>query len=563
MPILPFELPPALAGASLIEFCASPHLVPFFRMLLAALASAGIADYRLKVNPTADGRSIAVSVSHGKAKSGPRVFPFCLSCDPDLAAVSECNYEGGEAGRAPPGGLPPHLRALTSSACEWTAATGSPLAGVDESLARVWLDAQARPLQIVTPRRHAGGMADMSDAELAAVWAAVGRVVAHEWPGPRAGAAAAPFSEVVLNVGSFRNIEHAHVKVWFDAPDFLERMLRWPPAKRALQADLHELRRLMKVPDAGTLAAALASAPGGPDGPVELLVRGRFSGAADEAELARRFGAFAGGGGGVLRVDLADPRFAPEGALVVMAGGVAAATAAVQALNLTAMGANVMCKVKLVAALAPERPIYPAGALGGDGAATAAACDASTASACSTAGGLSFDRAGSAAPLAFRTSADGVSALAHMLPSAAEGEGLPATLAATALTAAASGCTILEVQCSGESAEAAVARCGFTRLRAGCLAKRLLASPTPHGADLRSCRSCGLAFDTALNGPTSCVRHPQWYGGETAQRWQAPGNPERTAGSAVSHFWSCCGAHEWDARGCATGWHRTFDEGDE
>ena len=195
---------------------------------------------------------------------------------------------------------------------------------------------------IVTPRRHVGGMEDMTDDELAAVWAAVGAVIRME----ARGLGPQSFSEVVLNVGSYRNIEHSHVKVWFDSPDFLDRVSRWPDAMRRLQADLHELRRLMKLPAADGLRAALA----GDEGEVELLVKGRFAaGDADARELAERFGRF----GRVARVAPdGDGRFR-DGALVVMADA-AAAVEAVKALNLTPMGGNVMCKVKLVKALKPH-----------------------------------------------------------------------------------------------------------------------------------------------------------------------------------------------------------------
>lgn len=177
----------------------------------------------------------------------------------------------------------------------------------------------------------------MTDAEIVAVWGAVGSVIRFEARGTNAHS----FSEVVLNVGSYRNIEHSHVKVWFDSPDFLDRIARWPDKMRRLQADLHELRRLMKLPTDEGLRAAL----NGDEGEVELLVKGRFA-AADAADLLERFGRF----GTVARVAPdGDGRFR-DGALVVMAEA-AGAMAAVKALNLTPMGGNVMCKVKLVKAL--------------------------------------------------------------------------------------------------------------------------------------------------------------------------------------------------------------------
>ena len=207
-----FPLPPSLVGQSLYAACCSPaEFVPFWIGAIAELKAAGISDYRLKIKPTDEGRSFAVSASTGKEhKAGPRLFTYCLSCDPSTATIAENNFEGGEAGRGPPGGLPLNLRELKSGACEWSTETGSGLDGYDTALARVWLDAQARPLMIVTPRRHVNGMDEMDSAEIGALWAGVGATLALEW---RDKEFPPSFSEVVLNVGRFRNIEHAHVKV--------------------------------------------------------------------------------------------------------------------------------------------------------------------------------------------------------------------------------------------------------------------------------------------------------------------------------------------------------------
>lgn len=387
MPTIEFPLPGRLASIPFYAACRRPvELVPFWRNVIRELSAMGTHDYRLKVRPSADGTTFSVSASTGKEhKAGPRSFEYCLSCDPGVATIAENNFEGGEAVRGPPGGLPPHLRTLTSSACEWAEETGTRLPGVDAGLARVWLDAQARPLMIVTPRRHAGGMHEMTDAEVGALWEAVAATLALEARHSRSPPGQQPpqnfsddvdslvpasFSEVVLNVGRFRNIEHAHVKVWFEAVDFLDRVSRWPESKRALQADLQELRRLMKLPDEAVLLASLTSAAAGggagsettttsggtsSESGVELLVRGVFSGEADASELRDRFGAY----GTVTSVSLSDPRFGQEGAVVTLVDS-AAAVAAVAALNLTRIGSNVMCKVKLAAVLLEQRGRRPA-----------------------------------------------------------------------------------------------------------------------------------------------------------------------------------------------------------
>lgn len=105
----------------------------------------------------------------------------------------------------------------------------------------------------------------------------------------------------------------------------------------------------MKLPSMDSLATMLALA-GDSVGRTELLVRGVFVGAADEAELRAAFGRH----GEVVSVTLADPRFGTEGAVVAMAKPSAAASAVV-ALNLTRFGSNVMCKVKPAAALLAAR----------------------------------------------------------------------------------------------------------------------------------------------------------------------------------------------------------------
>lgn len=330
--MLSFPVPERFARAAFQEFCSSEKdVVHFFRSMVGVLSANNVSNYRLKISPTKESFQVNVRPAKGN-KCGPRSFEYCLSCDPDKATIAECNYLGGEATRGPPEGLPQHLRSLTSGSCELVG-----LQGFENSLCRVWFDAQGRPLMIVTPRRHAHGLEDMTDSEIAAIWAAVGVVIRMEAQTN----IAATFSEVVLNVGSYRNIEHSHVKVWFDSPDFLERISRWPEHMRRLQADLHELRRLMKLPSDDGLRAALANDVG----EVELLVRGRFADA-DALALMERFARF----GRVVRVAPdGDGRFR-EGALVVMADA-AEAIEAVKALNLTQMGGNVMCKVKLVKAL--------------------------------------------------------------------------------------------------------------------------------------------------------------------------------------------------------------------
>ena len=143
------------------QFCKSANVVQFFRAILKELKEQNIVNYRLKITPTEN--SFEVRISHNKPqKHGPRTFEYCLSCDPDRARICDNNYPGGESavigGKTPITSLPEALRTLTSADCEWN--VKALLGDVDPihlQLVRIWLDAQARPLMIITPTRHVGG----------------------------------------------------------------------------------------------------------------------------------------------------------------------------------------------------------------------------------------------------------------------------------------------------------------------------------------------------------------------------------------------------------------------
>ncbi|KAI9330825.1 hypothetical protein BDR26DRAFT_870955 [Obelidium mucronatum] len=236
------------------------------------------------------------------------------SCDASSlkATIAECNYSGGESQRGPEGGLPAELRELTASRCELFGFS-------DPELVRVWMDAQARPLLVVTPKRH----------EVGALWRVVGEVIqGYGW---------GEFKEVVLNAGRFRNIEHAHVKVWFEDSLFLERVV---DGRRQLFNQLHELRRLMKLPKADLLRKSLD----GCVGDIGLTVKGCFEGDCDRKELIERFSEF----GKVVCVYIpGDTNYErKEDALVMMEDPEAVVQAAVH-LNLRRFGKNVSCKVKI------------------------------------------------------------------------------------------------------------------------------------------------------------------------------------------------------------------------
>ncbi|KAJ3390438.1 hypothetical protein HDU80_011286 [Chytriomyces hyalinus] len=382
---------------------------------------ANVKDYRLTITPTPTGFTTALTLhtqtdsephclpqprtpylSDANTRTGPRTFPLCLSCDPDHATIAESNYQGGEALRGPPGGLPAHLRSLTTRSCKLdlsdsriqpklasisgksvrpdsavtcsmklekmnasSASTTPPSthSTVTTTISDTWLDAQGRPLIIVTPRDHVDAMADLHPDALCHVWATVARVlIRFSSSHPRASTdthtntqtPTNSFKKIVLNAGLFRNIAHTHVKIWFHPATFAASVDNNTPVLN----DLLELRRLMKLPDREHLRKSLeyrvAQAL-----PIRVLVKGEFERTDQvEMEICGKFAQF-GKVSGVefMLSNLAekskegsianDSRSMCDGVVVVMANA-EEAVEAVYALNLTRFGRNLSCKVKVL-----------------------------------------------------------------------------------------------------------------------------------------------------------------------------------------------------------------------
>ncbi|KAJ3265220.1 hypothetical protein HDU77_006075 [Chytriomyces hyalinus] len=378
-----------------------------------------VKDYRLTITPTPTGFTTALTLhtqtdsephcqpqprtpylSDANTRTGPRTFPLCLSCDPDHATIAESNYQGGEALRGPPGGLPAHLRSLTTRSCKLdlsddriqpklasisgksirpdsavtcstklekmntsSASTTPPSthSTVPTTISDTWLDAQGRPLIIVTPRDHVDAMADLHPDALCHVWATVARVLIRFSSHPYHASTDTnntqtptnSFKKIVLNAGLFRNIAHTHVKIWFHPATFAASVDNTPVLNHLL-----ELRRLMKLPDRQHLRKSLeyrvAQAL-----PIRVLVKGEFERSDQvEMEICGKFAQF----GKVLGVEFMlsnlaekskegsianDGRSMCDGVVVVMANA-EEAVEAVYALNLTRFGRNLSCKVKVL-----------------------------------------------------------------------------------------------------------------------------------------------------------------------------------------------------------------------
>ena len=71
------------------------------------------------------------------------------------------------------------------------------------------------------------------------------------------------------------------------------------------------------------------------------------------------------------------------------------------------------------------------------------------------------------------------------------------------------------------------------------------------------CQRCKQEYNPLNNG-NQCRYHPEYFSGETKQRFQEAGDPLNSG--EVVMYWSCCGAGTEDAPGCCVGSHLSYDE---
>ena len=91
------------------------------------------------------------------------------------------------------------------------------------------------------------------------------------------------------------------------------------------------------------------------------------------------------------------------------------------------------------------------------------------------------------------------------------------------------------------------------------LAVLTLLSVFTGSVQLKLCRRCKLQFDPASNGPQACTYHRgRWIGAEISKHLGGRSGSEGNTGLSV--FWDCCDAETYDARGCMTGRHLSYDE---
>jgi diadenosine tetraphosphate (Ap4A) HIT family hydrolase len=84
----------------------------------------------------------------------------------------------------------------------------------------LWIDAKARPMFVITPKRHVERLSECKDQEIYSMFLLATQIIEQEtrlsdaeWNGIR-------FIRMTLNHGNARNVEHLHLKIRIDDEDF-------------------------------------------------------------------------------------------------------------------------------------------------------------------------------------------------------------------------------------------------------------------------------------------------------------------------------------------------------
>mmetsp|Transcript_20447 Transcript_20447/g.44751 ORF Transcript_20447/g.44751 Transcript_20447/m.44751 type:complete len:296 (+) Transcript_20447:304-1191(+) len=184
----------------------SEQLLAYFRAVLYELeGKRKLEEYHLKVfaQLRRGSEGWGIKVFHGEAsndKDGPLDAQQCMSCEMD------CPLSVG-------------VGAGDTSLC-----SKDTLIQVFEHH-NAWIDAKARPLLVLTPKRHVRRLADLSDVELEAFWRNAGELLtANNLPG---------FTSAILNHGKFQNHAHLHLKIRIHPDIFSECVGSWCEERRA------------------------------------------------------------------------------------------------------------------------------------------------------------------------------------------------------------------------------------------------------------------------------------------------------------------------------------------
>lgn len=174
------------------------NVVPTVRSILRALEGPprGYTDFHLKFANGFDHvrrrplPGCHVTAFSGSGGPGPARPLRCMSCD------LETPLSMGVGCAATGGGVTHEVTARHSLLHE-------------SAHTRVWMDAKARPMLILTPKRHAEALSDLSDDELGDLFATLSATLHAR--------GLETLHCAIINHGTYRNHAHVHLKVRFSA----------------------------------------------------------------------------------------------------------------------------------------------------------------------------------------------------------------------------------------------------------------------------------------------------------------------------------------------------------
>ncbi|MCO5591140.1 hypothetical protein L7F22_045121 [Adiantum nelumboides] len=182
-------------------------VVAFFREVATELESKlEILDFHMRVVNYEEG--FKVEVYYGTEKLGPPVSTpsNCISCHPNAPLF--------------PGQEP----VVEAKDCVLEEFSNHP-----QAVCR--LDAKGRCGFIITPIRHVDRMSELDDEELFGLWSLAVRVLRE---------ANLPFTTMILNHGTYRNLEHLHLKVWVDKNLYEQYCTQWSNERQELWRRLQD-----------------------------------------------------------------------------------------------------------------------------------------------------------------------------------------------------------------------------------------------------------------------------------------------------------------------------------
>lgn len=191
-----------------MESNSKAEIVAFFREIAKELeCNRHIYDFHMKIMDCDGG--FKVEIYYGVEKSGPAVLPLsdCISCYPTALL------------------LPGQDPSIEAGVCVLEEFSNDPYA-----VCR--LDAKGRCGFIITPIRHVDRMSELDDDELFGLWSLAVRALQE---------ANLPFTSMILNHGTYRNVEHLHLKVWVDKDLHEEYRAHWSSERQELWKRLQDL----------------------------------------------------------------------------------------------------------------------------------------------------------------------------------------------------------------------------------------------------------------------------------------------------------------------------------